>query len=48
MSNEADIFDQHYPEITEEEAIQAGQDGQHPCCPLPTQGVRHVPLLAQL
>ena len=28
MSNEADIFDQYHPEITEQEAIQAGQDGR--------------------
>jgi hypothetical protein len=28
MSNEADIFDQYCPEITEEEAIRAGQDGR--------------------
>ena len=28
MSNEADIFDEYYPELTEQEAIQAGQDGR--------------------
>jgi hypothetical protein len=28
MSNEADIFDQYRPEITEQEAIEAGQDGR--------------------
>jgi hypothetical protein len=28
MSNEADIFDQHHPEITEQETIRAGQDGR--------------------
>jgi hypothetical protein len=28
MSNEADIFDQYHPEITEQEANQAGQDGR--------------------
>lgn len=28
MSNEADIFDQYHPEITEQDAIQAGQDGR--------------------
>ena len=28
MSNEADIFDEYYPELTEQESIQAGQDGR--------------------
>ena len=28
MSNEADIFDQYHPEITEQEANRAGQDGR--------------------
>jgi hypothetical protein len=28
VSNEADIFDEYYPELTKQEAIQAGQDGR--------------------
>jgi hypothetical protein len=28
MSNEADIFDEYHPELTEQEAIQAAQDGR--------------------